>query len=56
VYAALFELDDPELITDLCALGSRARVVLANGDKPHGDENQPPAISFKRLALRCMTG
>jgi hypothetical protein len=42
VYAALFELDDPELLEKLCALGARARVVLANGSTKHvgDDENK----------------
>lgn len=40
VYAALFELDDPELIADLCALASRAHVILANGTDDKGDENK----------------
>lgn len=40
IYCALFELDDPELIEDLCALQSRAHVILANGDKSDGDENE----------------
>ncbi|HET9676038.1 MAG TPA: phospholipase D-like domain-containing protein, partial [Solirubrobacterales bacterium] len=40
IYAALFELDDPELIADLCALKSRAHVILANGDDDKGDENE----------------
>lgn len=40
VYAALFELDDPELIADLCALGNRAHVILANGSDDNGDENE----------------
>lgn len=31
VYAALYELDDEELIAGLAALGARAHVVLANG-------------------------
>jgi phosphatidylserine/phosphatidylglycerophosphate/cardiolipin synthase-like enzyme len=31
VYAALFELNDPELVGRLVALGKRAHVVLANG-------------------------
>ena len=31
VFAALFELSDPELVTRLSTLGSRAHVVLANG-------------------------
>ncbi|HWI96929.1 MAG TPA: hypothetical protein VNS60_12760 [Solirubrobacterales bacterium] len=40
VYAALFELDDPELVADLCALGPRAHVILANGTGGDGDENE----------------
>ena len=31
VYAALYELDDEELVAGLCALGANANVVLANG-------------------------
>ena len=39
VYAALFELDDPELIPALTALGAKASVVLANGStKAAGDD------------------
>ncbi|HEY0392116.1 MAG TPA: phospholipase D-like domain-containing protein [Solirubrobacterales bacterium] len=40
VYAALFELDDPELVADLCALGPRAHVILANGADHKEDENK----------------
>jgi phosphatidylserine/phosphatidylglycerophosphate/cardiolipin synthase-like enzyme len=40
VYAALFELDDPELVADLCALGKRAHVILANGADHKEDENK----------------
>jgi len=40
LYAALFELNDPELVADLCALGARAHVILANGDEAKGDENE----------------
>lgn len=51
VYAALFELSDPELLAALAALGERAHVVLANGsvtkrkdetsaDARRRDENQ----------------
>ena len=39
VYAALFELDDPELLDGLVALGKRAHVVLANGT---ADANKKP--------------
>lgn len=42
VYAALYELADPELIGKLIALGQRAHVVLANGSskKKGQDENE----------------
>jgi PLD-like domain len=33
VYCSLYELDDPELIPALIALGQRAHVILANGSK-----------------------
>jgi phosphatidylserine/phosphatidylglycerophosphate/cardiolipin synthase-like enzyme len=39
VHAALFELNDPELIKALCDLKDRARVVLANGTGAPEDEN-----------------
>ena len=41
VYAALFELDDPELIPLLQTFGKRAHVILANGSvkTKGGDEN-----------------
>lgn len=35
VYAALFELSDAELVDALCALGSRAHLVLSNGSIQH---------------------
>src|SRR3954454_6281223 len=40
VRAALFELDDPELIAALTRLGERAEVVLANGTGGKEDENK----------------
>ena len=49
VFAALFELDDPELIPLLQALGSRAHIVLGNGSVKHkGDDENAKA----RAALR----
>ena len=50
IYAALFELNDPELIDLLGALGSNANVVLANGAgaKAGDDEN-----ADARAALRA---
>lgn len=47
VYAALFELDDPELIADLCALGPRAHVILANGADHEDDENKEARETLK---------
>jgi phosphatidylserine/phosphatidylglycerophosphate/cardiolipin synthase-like enzyme len=48
LYACLFELKDPELIEELKALGSRARVILANGThKDHGDENEDARKQLK---------
>jgi phosphatidylserine/phosphatidylglycerophosphate/cardiolipin synthase-like enzyme len=46
VYAALFELDDPELLPALAKLGAKAHVVLANGAKGKSgpkDENKDAA-------------
>jgi phosphatidylserine/phosphatidylglycerophosphate/cardiolipin synthase-like enzyme len=49
VYAALFELDDPELIPLLQAFGQRAHIVLGNGSvKKKGDDENAEA----RAALR----
>jgi len=39
VYAALYELEDPELIQRLKSLGSRAHVVLSNGSKKKRNED-----------------
>ena len=42
IYAALYELNDPELIAGLKALGKKCHLLLANGafaKKPHNDEN-----------------
>ena len=44
VFAALFELDDPELIPLLQALGRRAHIVLGNGSVKHkGDDENADA-------------
>lgn len=44
VYAALYELDDPQLITALAQLGDHAHVVLANGSvKKKGDDQNSDA-------------
>ena len=60
VYAALFELDDPELLPALAALGKRAHVVLANGAAKDGhphDENEEAADALRDvvdLHRRCV--
>jgi hypothetical protein len=53
LYAALFELDDPELIPALSALGDRANVVLANGSitTPDGDENAQARQALNRAGV-----
>jgi phosphatidylserine/phosphatidylglycerophosphate/cardiolipin synthase-like enzyme len=47
IYAALFELDDPELTKYLCALGPRAHVILANGTDDKGDENEEARATLR---------
>lgn len=50
LYAALFELSDPELVPALAALGDRAHVVLGNGAvKSKGDDENAAA----RAALKA---
>jgi phosphatidylserine/phosphatidylglycerophosphate/cardiolipin synthase-like enzyme len=51
VYAALFELDDPELIGLLAAFGKRAHVLLGNGSvkKKGEDENADARRRIKRV-------
>ena len=51
LYAALFELDDPELVADLCALGARAHVILANGTDHDGDENEEARKTLKEAKV-----
>jgi phosphatidylserine/phosphatidylglycerophosphate/cardiolipin synthase-like enzyme len=49
IYAALYELNDPELIDKLVALGSNANVVLANGAETRAgqDENADARAKLK---------
>lgn len=54
IYAALYELDDPQLEQALAALGKRAHVVLANGSvkKKGQDQNSPARTSLvKKIDL-----
>lgn len=52
VYAALFELDDPDLLAALATLGKRANVLLANGavKKKGQDENAAARKALSRTA------
>lgn len=54
VYAALYELTDPELVTALAALGGRAHVILGNGsfDK---DDPDPNAAAAQQLTTAGVT-
>lgn len=49
IYACLFELNDPELIEQLVALGKNANVILANGspDSKHPDKNIDVRLKLK---------
>jgi phosphatidylserine/phosphatidylglycerophosphate/cardiolipin synthase-like enzyme len=46
LYAALYELDDEELIDRLKKLGSRAHVLLSNGSDSSGDGNSKAAAEL----------
>ena len=50
IFAALFELDDPELIPLLTAFGKRAHVLLGNGSvkKKGDDENEAARAEIKK--------
>jgi hypothetical protein len=50
VYAALFELSDPELLAGLIGLGPRAHVVLANGSVKHKGDDENSDARTKLLA------
>ena len=54
VFAALFELDDPELIPLVRAFGARAHVVLGNGSVKHKgeDENAAARAALSMCDLR----
>jgi phosphatidylserine/phosphatidylglycerophosphate/cardiolipin synthase-like enzyme len=59
VRAALFELDDPELIAALTSLGERAEVVLANGSSGDEDENSEARKTLRKADVKVfnrMTG
>jgi phosphatidylserine/phosphatidylglycerophosphate/cardiolipin synthase-like enzyme len=52
LFAALYELDDPELINGLAALGNDCSLILANGafkknTPPHNDENSAVRTQLK---------
>ena len=50
LHAALFELNDPELVNALCDLGPKAHVVLANGAAKKKDEDENADARDKLLA------
>jgi phosphatidylserine/phosphatidylglycerophosphate/cardiolipin synthase-like enzyme len=53
VYAALYELNDPELIAALTALGKSAHVILANGafSKKEPDENAAARETLRKAGV-----
>jgi phosphatidylserine/phosphatidylglycerophosphate/cardiolipin synthase-like enzyme len=52
VFAALYELDDPQLITSLAKIGQKAHVVLANGSvKKKGQDQNAAARSELRATV-----
>ncbi len=51
VYAALYELDDDELIGELKLLGKRAHIVLSNGSDKQGDENSTSREELKKAKV-----
>ena len=63
-FAALFEVSDDELIDELCALGARAHVVLANGsiqkaktetttEARRRDENATARAKLEAAGVKC---
>ncbi len=59
IRAALFELDDPELIGALTRLGKRAEVILANGTGGKEDENKDSRATLRDADVQVfnrMTG
>jgi hypothetical protein len=58
IYAALYELNDPELIAGLSALGQECHLILGNGafkgnKPPANDENHAVCAQQVRRVLRC---
>ncbi|HEU5266657.1 MAG TPA: phospholipase D-like domain-containing protein, partial [Jatrophihabitans sp.] len=53
VYASIYELDDPELIAALLALGPRAHVILANGSKQRIAHTSPAQYTDGNEASRA---
>jgi hypothetical protein len=49
IYAALYELNDPELLAGLTAFGKKCHIVLANGafKPPDNDENKKVRAALK---------
>ncbi len=53
IYAALYELNDPELIAALKSLGKKCHLVLANGafKPPANDENKAVRAELRRSSI-----
>lgn len=51
LYAALYELEDKELIGKLALLRERAHVVLSNGSNKQGDGNEKPRATLKKAKV-----
>jgi phosphatidylserine/phosphatidylglycerophosphate/cardiolipin synthase-like enzyme len=51
IYAALYELNDPELMEALKALGKKCHLILANGafKKPDNDENKAVRAELRKV-------
>jgi phosphatidylserine/phosphatidylglycerophosphate/cardiolipin synthase-like enzyme len=54
VYAALYELNDPEVLAGVTALGPKINLILANGafKPPTNDENQKVRTDLKAAGLK----
>lgn len=51
IHAALFELNDPQLLKALEALGAKAHVILADGSSAPDDENAEARTSLKAAGV-----
>ena len=54
IHAALFELDDPQLLDALKAFGPKAHVILANGADAPGDENADARHALEQAGVEVL--